>query len=100
VLSPLRQSALIPWRTFLLNNLGLKDSHYEVIAHELARDDALLRPIDLHLTGNPSIGQQGYVALLGVLHRKFNIGAVAVDDRNWKAIFDLVIFMNRKYRRR
>jgi hypothetical protein len=54
-------------RTFRLNNLGLNDRHCEVMAHELARDDALLRPIgDLDLTGNPSIGQQGYAALLGL----------------------------------
>jgi hypothetical protein len=65
------------------------------MAHKLAREDALLRPIDVHLTGNPSIEQQGYVALLGVLHRMFNIGAVAVDDRKWKATFDFVILMNR-----
>jgi hypothetical protein len=28
-----------------------------------------LRQIDLDLTGNPSIGQQGYAALLGLLNR-------------------------------
>jgi hypothetical protein len=60
----------------------------------------LLRPIvQLGLTGNPSIGQQGYTALLGLLNRRLNIGAVAMDDQNWKSTFDLVVFKNRKYRR-
>jgi hypothetical protein len=36
----------------------------------------------LILTGNPSIGQQGYEALLGLLNRSFDIG-VKVDDQNW-----------------
>jgi hypothetical protein len=91
----------MPGRTSLqLNNLGLNDNHCEVMAQELARDDALLRPIgELDLTGNPSIGQHGYEALLGLLSRRFNIGAVVVDDLKWKTTFDLVIFMNRKYRR-
>jgi hypothetical protein len=39
----------------------------------------------LDLTGNPSIGQQGYEALLGLLNRRFNIGGVVVDDQNWNA---------------
>jgi hypothetical protein len=91
----------MPGRTFLhLNNLGLNDNHCIVMAQELVRDDAALRPIgELNLTGNPSIGQQGYAALLGLLNRRVNIGAVVVDDLNWKTTFDLVIFMNRKYRR-
>jgi hypothetical protein len=59
-----------------------------------------LRPIDvLDLTGNPSIGQQGYVALLGLLDRRLNVGTIVVDDLNWKPTFDLVVDMNRRYRR-
>jgi hypothetical protein len=82
-------------RTFRLRNLGLNCNHCEVIAQELGRGDALLRPIEeLDLTGNPSIGQQGYAALLGLLNRRFNIGGVRADDQNWKSTFALVIFMN------
>jgi hypothetical protein len=89
-------------RHFLhLQNLGLNDNHCEVMAHEVARHDTLLRAIDsLDLTGNPSIGQQGYVALLGLLNRRLNVGTIVVDDLNWKSTFDLVENMNRKYRRR
>jgi hypothetical protein len=90
----------LPRGSVLLNNLGLNDSHCKVMAHELARDDALLRPINmLDLTGNPSIGQHGNEALLGLLNRRFNIGAVEVDDQNWEKTFGLVIFMNLKHRR-
>jgi hypothetical protein len=55
-----------PMRDFLLNNLGLNDGNCEIMAQELARDGALLRPRDgaftrrideLDLTGNPSVGQ-------------------------------------------
>jgi hypothetical protein len=91
----------MPRRAFLhLNNLGLNDSHCEAMALELARDDAVLRPIDeLDLTGNPSIGQQGYEALLGLLNRRFDIGAVVVEDLYWKTTFDMVVLMNSKYNR-
>ena len=83
-------------RYFSLKHLGLNDSHCEAMAQELARDDALTKSIDeLALTGNPSIGQQGYEALLGLLNRTFAIGAVCVDDQNWQSTFDLVLFMNR-----
>jgi hypothetical protein len=79
-----------------LNNLGLNDSHCEVMAQVLARDDALMRPIGaLTLTDNPSIGQQGYEALLGLLNRRFDIVAVVVDDQNWKSTFDMALQMNR-----
>jgi hypothetical protein len=89
-----------PMRAFCLRNLGLNDSHCEVMAQELARDDALLRPIGkLDLTGNPSIGQQGYAALLGLLNRRFDICVVKVDDHNWKTTFALVVYMNRKCHR-
>jgi hypothetical protein len=89
-----------PMRAFCLRNLGLNDSHCEVMAQELARDDALLRPIGkLDLTGNPSIGQQGYAALLGLLNRRFEIGLVDVDDQNWNTTFALVVYMNRKCHR-
>jgi hypothetical protein len=97
-----------PMRYFLLNNLGLNDNHCEVIAQELARDDAFLRPrdgallrriVELDLTGNPSIGQHGYVGLLGLLNRRFDIVAVEVDDQNWKTTFELVIFMNLQHHR-
>jgi hypothetical protein len=62
----------MPRRIFRIQNLGLDDSHCEVMAQELARrDDTVLRPINvLGLSGNPSIGQQGYAALLGLLSRK------------------------------
>jgi hypothetical protein len=87
-------------RNYYLQNLGLNDNHCEVMVHELARDVPFLTPIcRLDLTGNPSIGHQGYEALLGLLNRRVNIGAVVVDDLKWKTTFDLVIFMNRKYRR-
>jgi hypothetical protein len=69
------------------------------MVHELARDDALTRSIDLNLTGNPSIGQHGYVALLGLLNRRFNIVTVIVDDQNWKPTFDLVVCMNHECHR-
>jgi hypothetical protein len=89
----------MPSLTFHLQNLGLNDSHCEVMAQELVRDDALLRPIALDLTGNPSIGQQGHEALLGLLNRRFDIGVVEVDDQNWKKTFDLVVYINREYDR-
>jgi hypothetical protein len=92
--------AEIPLRRFILQNLGLNDNHCEVMAQELARGDALLRPIHvLDLSGNPSIGQQGYAALLGLLNRKFDISAVDVDDQNWKTRFELVAYMNRECHR-
>jgi hypothetical protein len=92
-------------RAFYLQNLGLNDDHCEVMAQELARDDALLRSInrfdlsEFDLSGNPSIGQQGYAALIGILNRRFDIEAVDVDDQNWQATFDLVIYMNCEYER-
>jgi hypothetical protein len=91
----------LPRRIFRLQNLGLDDSHCEVIAQELTkRDNAVLRPINvLGLSGNPSIGQQGYATLLGLLNRRFNIGVVEVSDKNWKTTFDLVVYMNREYHR-
>jgi hypothetical protein len=90
----------LPRRVLYLQNLGLNDNHCKVMAQELARDDASLRPIYLlDLTGNPSIGQKGYEALLGLLNRRFDIVDVEVDDQNWKATFDLVVFMNRKHNR-
>jgi hypothetical protein len=89
----------IPSRTFRLNNLGLNNNHCEVMAQELARDDALSRPInELDLTGNPYIGEQGYAALLGLLNRRFNL-LVDVDNQNWKTTLDLVYYMNREYHR-
>jgi hypothetical protein len=87
-------------RYYYLNNLGLNVNHCEAMVHELASDAASLRPIDkLYLTGNPSIGQQGYEVLLGLLNRRFDIGAVVVDDQSWKKTFDLVIFMNLDHQR-
>jgi hypothetical protein len=84
---------------FHLQHLGLNDNHCKVMAHELARDDALLRPIKFDLTGNRSIGQHGYAALHGLLNRRFVIGAIDVDDQNWKTTFDVLVFMNREYNR-
>jgi hypothetical protein len=91
----------MPPRIYQLKNLGLNGNHCEVIAQELARrDDAFLRPISvLDLTGNPSIGQHGYEAFLGLLNRNFAICAVDVDDKNWKTIFDVVVYMNWEYNR-
>jgi hypothetical protein len=90
----------LPKRSFYLHNLGLNDNHCKVMAHELARDDSSLRRIHiLDLTGNPSIGQKGYEALLRLLNRRFDLGAVYVDDQNWKATFKLVLCMNRDYDR-
>jgi hypothetical protein len=81
---------------FQLHNLGLNASHCEAMAQALTRDDALLRPIDnLNLTGNLSIGQQGYAALLWLLNRRVDIGFVVVDDQSWQSTFDLMRFMNR-----
>jgi hypothetical protein len=72
------ESVEIPSLTFRLNNLGLNDNHCEVMAQELARDDAFLRPIDeVDLTSNPSIGEQGYAALLGILNQRFSINQTA-----------------------
>jgi hypothetical protein len=89
----------MPSYAFLrFRHLGLNDNHCEVIAQELARDDA--REVDeLDLSFNPSIGQQGYVALLGLLNRTFDIINVRVDDHKWKKTFDLVIFMNLDHQR-
>jgi hypothetical protein len=90
----------IPRLGLYLQNLGLNDNHCEVMAQELVRDDASMRPIDeLYLNGNPSIGQKGYEALLGLLNRRFDIGVVVVDDQNWMETFDLVVFMNCKHNR-
>jgi hypothetical protein len=92
----------MPRRTLLqLHNLGLNDNHCAVMAQALARDDAVLRPIKiLNLTGNPSIGQQGYQALLGLLNRSFDIlRVVVVDDQSWRATFDLVLWMNSEFHR-
>jgi hypothetical protein len=80
---------------YYLNNLGLNVNHCEAMAQELARVDPVLRPINiLDLTGNPSIGQDGNEALLGLLNRRFDIRYVVVDDMSWKTIFDLVLHMN------
>jgi hypothetical protein len=82
-----------------LQNLGLKDNHCKVMAEQMGKDEDL-RPIEeLNLCGNPSTGQEGYQALLGLLNRKFNILCIDVDDQNWKAKFDLVISMNLEYSR-
>jgi hypothetical protein len=90
----------MPNRSFHLQHLGLNDNHCKVMTKELARDDASLRPLHaLDLTGNPSIGHQGYEALLGLLNRRFDIGVVWVDDQNWKATFDLVVYLNHDYDR-
>jgi hypothetical protein len=90
----------VPSRRFYLQNLGLNDNHCKVMAQELARDDASSRPIQiLDLSGNPSIGQHGNEALLGLLNRRIDIVDVEVDDQNWKATFDLVVFMNRRHNR-
>jgi hypothetical protein len=91
----------MPRRTVRLQNLGLNDNHCKVMAQELTkRDDAVLSPIDeINLAGNPSIGQQGYEALLGLLNRRFDIRAVIVDDQSWKTRFDLVVDMNRECHR-
>jgi hypothetical protein len=41
------------------------------MAQELARDDILLRPINvIDLSCNPSIGQRGYAVLLELLNRR------------------------------
>jgi hypothetical protein len=82
-----------------LHNLGLNDTHCEVMAQVLLREYTLTRSISLDLTGNPSIGQTGYEVLLGLLNRRFKIYGVVVDDQNWKSTFDLVIFMNHKCHR-
>ncbi len=90
----------MPTRSLFLNNLGLNDNHCAVIAQELARQAPFLSSVNmLDLTGNPSIGQLGYEALLGLLNRRCNIGAVFVDDQKWESIFDLVVFMNRLHQR-
>jgi hypothetical protein len=81
---------------YYLNNLGLNVNHCEAMAQELARVDPVLRPINiLDLTGNPSIGQDGNEALLGLLNRRFDIRAVVVDDQSWNSTFDMVVLMNR-----
>jgi hypothetical protein len=49
----------------------------------------------LNLTGNPFIGQEGYVALVGLLNRRFDIVTLKVDHQNWQPTFDLVVYMNR-----
>jgi hypothetical protein len=91
----------VPRRCFYLNNLGLNDNHCKVMAQELARDDASLRRMHgLDLTENPSIGQKGCEALLWLLNRRFDLGDVDVDDQNWTATFDLVVYMNHGYDRR
>jgi hypothetical protein len=96
------QPISMPSPTLLqLHKLGLNVNHCAVMAQALARDDAVLRPIAiLDLTGNPSIGQQGYQALLGLLNRRFDIlRVVVVDDENWQSTFEMVLYMNRHYHR-
>jgi hypothetical protein len=83
-----------------LRNLGLDDNHCKVMLEQTTKDDALrLKTGCLDLWGNPSIGQEGYQALLGLLNRKFNIFRIDVDDQSWKAKFDLVVHMNREFDR-
>jgi hypothetical protein len=83
-----------------LNSLGLNVNHCEAMVHELARDAASLSPISvIGLTGNPSIGQHGNEALLGLLNRRFDILVVVVDDQSWSATFELVTFMNIDFHR-
>jgi hypothetical protein len=87
-------------RNVRLRYLGLNDNHCEVMTQELARHAASLRPIIvLCLTCNPSIGEQGYAALLGLLNRRFDIGVVVVDDQSWRSTFDLLTVMNIKHER-
>jgi hypothetical protein len=82
-----------------LQKLGLDDNHCKVVVEQMAKDDAL-RPIAFFdLLGNPSIGQEGYEAILGLLNKRFDIRFVNVDDQSWKAKFDLVIYMNREFDR-
>ncbi len=59
------------------------------MAQVLAKNGAfLLRPINvLDLTGNPSVGQQEYAALLGLLNRMFNIGAELLGRDKLEPIF-------------
>lgn len=47
------------------------------------------------MTGNPSIGQHRYEALLGLINRRFDIGVIGMDDQSWRATFDLVLCMKR-----
>jgi hypothetical protein len=81
------ESVEIPSVTFRLNNLGLNDNHCEFMAQELARDDALLRPIDeVDLTGNPYTKEQGYTARLGILNQRFDIEVVAWTTRTGRQL--------------
>jgi hypothetical protein len=93
-----KETIELPRLSFYLHHLGLNDNHCKVMVQELARDDALLIPIHtLNLSGNSSIGQKGYEALLGLLNQRFEIVVVEVDDQKWKATFDLVLQMNHTY---
>jgi hypothetical protein len=81
-----------------LENLGLDDNHCKSMAEQIAKGEE--ESIDmLNLCGNPSIGQEGHQALLGLLNLKVGICGVDVDDQNWKAKFDLVIYMNNVFNR-
>jgi hypothetical protein len=82
-----------------LQNLGLNNNHCKAMAQQITKyEDS--RPFDmLNLCGNPSIGQEGYQALLGLLNRKFNIFCIDVDDQSWRAKFDLAMNMNCKFNR-
>jgi hypothetical protein len=87
-------------RVFCLRTLGLNHHHCKVMAEQLAMDFDLLRPsTEFDFRGNPSIGEEGYEALLGLLNRKFDIRRINVDDQKWKATFFYVAYMNNEFDR-
>jgi hypothetical protein len=86
-------------RRLRLSNLGLGDDHCEIIATNLQSNGPTETFGVLDLTGNPTIGQKGYEAILGLLNREHWIGKVHVDEQSWQSKFDLVIDMNTKHGR-
>jgi hypothetical protein len=86
-------------RNLRLSYLGLDDDHCEIIATKLQSNGRDNQFCELNLIGNPTIGQKGYEAILGLLNREHWIGKVHIDEQSWQSKFDLVVDMNTKHGR-
>jgi hypothetical protein len=90
-----------------LTSLGLGDEHCKAIAEGLVGMVMSERPhkmfyLELDLKCNPNIGEEGYIAILGLLNRNHRIRWAAVglvDDFQWNATFNLVFRMNTRHGR-
>jgi hypothetical protein len=94
-----------PFRTLILNDLGLTDSHVRAIVDGLSTPSTHLRR--LNLESNPGITAQGYGALLSLINRANVVGyanysewiGFCLDDKAWEGELNLVSEMNSKYGR-